>query len=202
MDGYIGEIRIFSFPFAPEGWLECDGSSFFVDDPELNDLFKVIRFTYGGDGKTVFSIPDMRGRVPLGTGSPPDHPSHRYELGEIGGSAEVTLLPTDMPTHLHALMATTSSAQAASPANNVPAKVVLNSSLSPTAPKIYASPAGAPGATLSGLTILPAGQSRPHTNLQPSLPIKFFICFSLDTFWDAGQKQAPSTESELPGGIK
>ena len=59
----LGEIRIFAGNFAPEGWAICDGAMLQIQ--EYGDLYNEIKTRYGGDGRTTFSLPDLRGRAPM-----------------------------------------------------------------------------------------------------------------------------------------
>jgi microcystin-dependent protein len=88
MDGYIGEIVIVAFDFAPRGWACCDGQLLPV--ATNMPLFSLLGFTYGGDGRTNFALPDLRGRVPVGYGRSVDNTT---DLGEKTGAehADVTL---------------------------------------------------------------------------------------------------------------
>jgi microcystin-dependent protein len=64
-DPYLGETRLFAFPFAPSGWLTCAGQ--LVPVEEFPDLFKLIGTTYGGDGTTNFALPNASGPESDGT---------------------------------------------------------------------------------------------------------------------------------------
>lgn len=62
-DAYIGEIRLFPYNFAPEGWILCDGTK--LQTRENMALYSLISTTYGGDGTTNFAVPDLRGKEPI-----------------------------------------------------------------------------------------------------------------------------------------
>ena len=62
-DGITGEIRMFAGDFAPRGWAFCDGQILIIQSNRL--LYSILGTTYGGDGRTTFSLPDLRGRVPI-----------------------------------------------------------------------------------------------------------------------------------------
>src|SRR5215208_939908 len=83
-DVYLGEVRMVAFNYAPDGWTACDGRELAIADNM--PLFELLGTTYGGDGQAAFCVPDLRGRVPLGTGLSDDG-SHYFPLGERGGSA-------------------------------------------------------------------------------------------------------------------
>ena len=80
-EGFIGEIRLFAGNFAPRGWAFCDGQILKISDNAA--LYSIIGTTYGGDGRTSFALPDLRGRVPLHEGQGPRLSNHN--LGQIGG---------------------------------------------------------------------------------------------------------------------
>ncbi len=91
---FIGEIRMFGGSFAPRGWAFCDGQLMSI--MENQTLFSVIGNTYGGDGRTNFGLPDLRGRIPMHPGTSPGL-SH-YNLGERGGQEQAPLQQTTVAT--------------------------------------------------------------------------------------------------------
>jgi microcystin-dependent protein len=104
-DAYIGEIRLISFNYAPDGWLFCQGQMLLVN--QYQALFSLIGTTFGGDGHTYFGLPDLRGRVPVQCGVGPVS----YTLyGQLGGTAPSTMDghalfsisdQSQMPAHSH-----------------------------------------------------------------------------------------------------
>src|SRR6476659_8132198 len=99
---FLSEIRIFSFNFAPRGWATCSGQLLPINQNQA--LFSLLGTAYGGDGRVTFALPDLRGRVPLGTDNLPVGDS--YPIGQSAGSEAVTLAVSQMPPHVHALDAT------------------------------------------------------------------------------------------------
>ena len=95
---YLGEIRIFGFGQTPPAYLPCEGQ--LLDIGDYIRLFNVIGTTFGGDGITTFALPDMRGRIVLGTGS--DAQGNDYPLGTSSGQESVVLNAEQMPQHTHA----------------------------------------------------------------------------------------------------
>src|SRR3954469_8951604 len=93
---YVGEIRIFAGNFAPAGWMFCEGQQLPISEYET--LFNLIGTTYGGDGQSTFALPDLRGPLPV-------HQGNGFTLAETGGVEEVTLTVSQVPTHTHALLA-------------------------------------------------------------------------------------------------
>ncbi len=153
---FIGEIRLFSFNYAPSGWATCDGQLVGINqNPRLYSLIKTL---YGGDGVTNFRLPDLRGRVGMKMG-----PVHKTP-GEVGGEEGHTLLPTEMPLHQHTMMASGTAA-------NVP--VAQGSVLAVSANNPYG-PAPATPVALNTDTI-PSVGGTPHDNMQPFLTINFAI---------------------------
>jgi len=115
-DPFIAQITLFAGNFAPRGWAFCAGQ--ILPIAQNTALFSLLGTTYGGNGQTTFALPDLRGRVPVGTGQGPG--LSNVDLGETGGSESVTLTQSQMPAHSH-LAGVTQAAQAASrPANKVP----------------------------------------------------------------------------------
>ncbi len=153
---YVGEIRMFAGNFAPAGWAFCNGQILPISENEA--LFTLIGTTYGGDGEETFAVPDLRGRVPI-------HQGNGFTMGETVGVEEVTLTINQIPVHSHALLATNSIANDASPGGNLLAQ-------SGTFDPYQALPATVP---MNPNAIAPVGGSQPHTNLQPYLCISYII---------------------------
>ena len=98
---FLGEVRMFSFNFAPKGWAFCNGQLMSIQQNAA--LFSVLGTTFGGNGVQTFQLPNLQSRVPIhwGTG----FSQTPYNLGEIGGEEAHTLLSTEMPPHTHFLKA-------------------------------------------------------------------------------------------------
>ena len=111
---YVGEVRLVGFNFAPAGWLPCSGQTVAIS--EFSTLYNLIGTTYGGNGQTVFGIPDLRGRVPIHQGS---NGTTNYVLGQFGGAEMVLIGLNQYPAHNHALFGSTSSGGSGSPVGNV-----------------------------------------------------------------------------------
>ncbi|CAA6825741.1 MAG: Microcystin dependent protein [uncultured Sulfurovum sp.] len=82
MEPFIGQIMTVGFNFAPQGWAKCDGQLLSISQNEA--LFSLLGTIYGGDGRTTFALPDLRGRVAMGDGQGPGLTSRR--IGEKSGS--------------------------------------------------------------------------------------------------------------------
>jgi microcystin-dependent protein len=99
MEPFIGQIQAFGFNFAPRGWAKCDGQLLPIS--QNSALFSLLGTTYGGDGRTTFALPDLRGRTMLSEGTGPGLSTR--QLGQRGGTETNTLNVTQLPSHNHAL---------------------------------------------------------------------------------------------------
>jgi microcystin-dependent protein len=126
-------------------------------------LFALIGTMYGGDGQTTFGLPDLRSRVPVGTGQGAGLSS--YTIGELVGVETVTLTANQLPAHQHVYSPAASQVEPTStrPDNNYPA---LGG---------YYATTTSSGAPMGAPTLTAAGGSQPHSNLQPFLGINFAI---------------------------
>jgi microcystin-dependent protein len=99
LDPFIAQIVMFGGTFAPRGWALCDGQLLSISS--YSALFSILGTTYGGDGRSTFGLPDLRGRVAIhpGTGSG----LSTYSLGQTGGAEQTTLTTANLPAHSHAL---------------------------------------------------------------------------------------------------
>lgn len=166
MEGYIAQILFFAGNFPPKYWAFCDGQLLGIASNTA--LFSLIGTTFGGNGTTTFALPDFRGRVPVGTGQGPGLPN--ISLGQMFGSSNITLLPTQMPAHTHAASATVAVAStngsSASPAGNILATSGANA---------YGAAANG-AASAATLSLGTAGGSQPFSVQQPTLGVHFVIC--------------------------
>ena len=103
---FVGEIRMFGFGFAPQGWAPCNGQLLPINQNQA--LFSLLGTTYEGDRRTTFALPDMRSRVPAGQGQGPG--LSPYAEGQAGGAETVTLATAQMPGHTHPVKASNSTA--------------------------------------------------------------------------------------------
>lgn len=114
---FIGEITLFAGNFAPRNWALCNGQIMSI--AQNTALFSILGTTYGGNGQTTFALPDLRSRVPIHAGQGPG--LSNYQLGQVGGTENVTLLTSQLPAHSHAVNAVASGGDQASPVGNLPA---------------------------------------------------------------------------------
>ena len=117
-DPLLGEISMFAGNFAPRGWAFCDGQLLPISSNQA--LFSLLGTTYGGDGRTTFALPDLRGRTPIGSRRGPG--LSNYGEGMRGGQEVHVLDQLEMPSHSHAAAATSSSQGTA----NIDAKAILH----------------------------------------------------------------------------
>lgn len=182
MDGFIGEIKAFTFEWAPMGWLPCDGKSYSID--QYPELYALLGNTYGGTDKT-FNVPNLQGRIIINT-DPNDTKtgSEKYKLGSIGGTESVALGITHVPPHSHTFNAATTKT-ATYLANETQAAGNGTSFISnvfehpPTGQNRLAQgyhDTGAPNTPLAQATITPfSGGTAPHENRQPYFVLNYCI---------------------------
>ncbi len=163
MDPFVAEIRIFPFNFAPKGWAFCDGQ--ILPLSQNTALFSLLGTTYGGDGKSNFALPNMQGNAPMHPGQGPGLSLH--DLGETGGTDTVSLLESEIPSHGHALRASSQPGEDASAATEA-----LGRSLGAN---LYQDQLNTNLVTMDDRMIAPAGGDQPHNNLQPYLTLNFCI---------------------------
>ena len=157
---FVGEIRMFAGNFAPHGWAYCDGQLLAVSQNDA--LFSLLGTIYGGDGRTTFGLPDLRGRAAMHAGTGPGLTPRR--LGAKVGEETVTLANHNFPAHNHNIQAVAALADDDSPVGRLPAT--------------SRQPLYAPVGTLTALpvgTIQSVGGGRSHSNMQPWLAINFII---------------------------
>jgi microcystin-dependent protein len=163
---FLAEIRAFGFNFAPKGWAFCDGQTLSIS--QNTALFSLLGTTYGGDGKTTFSLPNMQGLLPIGQGEGPGLSA--YDLGEQGGSDFVTLVESELPTHSHAAQAIAAAGTSASPTSNLWAEPWVPRGRPPA----YSNATGTPIA-LNPVAVGNAGGGQSHENRPPLLVVNFCI---------------------------
>ena len=97
MEPFLGQIMAVGFGFAPRGWTTCDGQ--LLPIAQNSALFSLLGTTYGGDGRTTFGLPDLRGRSIVGRGQGAG--LSNISWGQRGGSETTTLLANNLPAHSH-----------------------------------------------------------------------------------------------------
>jgi microcystin-dependent protein len=157
-DYFIGQIMLGGFNFAPRNFAMCNGQTLPIN--QYQAVFALLGTVYGGNGTTNFQLPDMRGRTPVGYGGD-------YSIGNTFGVEGVTLNTSQMPSHVHAINATTAAGALRDPNNSIYG--------TPASGMAYANASS--GATqLTAQQMQNAGNSQPHSNLQPYNVLNFSMC--------------------------
>lgn len=166
---YLGEIKIISWNFPPQGWSFCNGQQLPINQNQA--LFSLFGTTYGGNGQTTFALPNFQGRVPV-------HQGNGFVMGQQGGENAHTVIISEMPAHNHFVQSDTAtaatsnqSAPAATEVFGLALGVPSSGATFPVSP--YG--AGAPAAALAPQTIGSTGGSQPHSNQQPYLTLNFIV---------------------------
>ena len=199
----LASIQLFTGNFAPRGWAFCDGQILPIS--QNTALFSLLGTTYGGDGRTTFALPDLRGRAPIGPRT--GHGLTPRRLGELGGQEEHTLITPEMPSHTHIATATsggggtapidataTLHADSTGATNNPDGKFIANvPNVGPNTVKSYGGTAdiemATDAVTVSGtvnLATIPApsvavgttGGGLAHNNMQPFLAVNYIIAIT------------------------
>ncbi len=166
MDPFIGQIIMFGGNFAPRGWALCDGQLLQIS--QFQALFSILGTTYGGDGRTTFGLPDLRGRVSVHPGNGPGLSS--YNLGQKGGAEQVTLNTTQIPAHNHLVSCVSANGNQGAPAGHIPAGESV------AAASVW-SDANADG-TMKSSMIQNTGGNKQHENRQPYQAVNYIIALT------------------------
>jgi microcystin-dependent protein len=157
---YLGQIMLTGFGFAQRGFALCNGQLMAINQNAA--LFSLLGTQYGGNGQSTFALPDMRGVTPTGSTIP-------TQVGQRGGSENVTLISSTMPQHTHLVMANTQTATVKNPANatyaSTPSETLYGASNNNIVP-------------INPAQIFPVGGNSPHDNMQPYLVINFNIALT------------------------
>jgi microcystin-dependent protein len=156
-DPFLGEIRIMSFGFAPQGWALCNGQLLPINQDQA--LFSLLGTMYGGDGRVNFALPDLRGRAPMYIGG-------GFTQGSSFGEYNHTVTQSEMPAHSHFVRASANPATTSTPDTSV--------GLSASAGAFAYSPPNNL-VTMAPNMFSNVGGSQPHSNRQPYLVLSFCI---------------------------
>lgn len=162
---FIGEVRMFAGNFAPRGWALCDGQLLPISSNTA--LFSILGTTYGGDGRTSFGLPDLRGRFPMHPGNGPGLTTR--QLGQKSGQETVTLTANQIPSHTHTavMQADSGVGDSDDPTGKVPAR---NASSTP----VY-SDSSTVALDSSAVVVGSGGGGQPHNNMPPFLCVNYII---------------------------
>jgi len=154
---FLAEIRMMGFNFAPRGWAFCDGQILPINQNQ--SLYSLLGTIYGGDGRTSFALPDLRGRTPIHVGQDTGSP---FTEGQKGGEETHTLAASEMPQHNHSVNTSSTDGNAPIPIDNTLGG--YNNGYNN-------------GTNLVGLTneVANAGGGQAHNNMQPTMVVNFCI---------------------------
>ncbi|MEA2002925.1 MAG: tail fiber protein [Actinomycetota bacterium] len=161
---FVGEIRMFAGTFAPRGWALCDGQLLAISQNDA--LFSLFGTIYGGDGRTTFGLPELRGRLPIHFGSGPGLTSR--SIGSKSGAETETISAATLTAHSHTYQASTDIADESDPSANVLAQPAAASTYFP----------GVPTVGLAGTAVESVGGSQSHANLMPFLCVNFIVALT------------------------
>lgn len=168
MDPFVGEIKMFAFGFVPQGYAACDGTIMQVSQNQaLNSL---IYNQFGGDGRTTFALPDMRGRAPMNFSTMRPFPGQVTSIVKVadkGGAETVTLGLNQTPIHTHQAYG----ANAAATKSAVKGNLIAQPS---GGINIYA-PAASAVISLNPASITASPTPTGHNNMQPYSVVNFCI---------------------------
>jgi microcystin-dependent protein len=173
MDELMGCIKLFAGNFAPKGYMLCNGQLLSI--AQNTALFSILGTSYGGDGVQTFALPNLMGRVAVGTDT-----QGQYPLGSIAGSPTTTLNSQQLPAHVHSGSGTIS----VSPANStdsVPVKGMSIAVPGSSVARVFTGTLGFATSTptidlTSNITTGPAGSNLPVPIMQPYLAMNYIIC--------------------------
>jgi microcystin-dependent protein len=163
---YLGELRIMPFGFAPEGWALCNGQLMAIDTNPA--LFSLLGTTYGGDGHQTFGLPNLQGRVPIGTGN-------GVKLGQQLGDYTHALTEAEMPAHTHVMQGKAATATTAIPDESV--SLAQGRSTGPGTPEVDIFGTGAAAVSFFRDAVTVNGSGEEHDNRQPYLAMS--ICIAI-----------------------
>jgi microcystin-dependent protein len=178
-DAFLGEVKLFAGNFAPRGWAFCDGQQIAIS--QNTALFALLGSTYGGDGRTTFALPDLRGRVVVGprrgTGL------SNFIAGQQGGSQTNTLNTSQLPSHSHTasgvIRASSAKATTKDPTGNYFASAIQVSGRDINEVSSYAPTKNVDmNADAINVTVGTTGSGVEFNNLQPFLAINYIICLN------------------------
>jgi microcystin-dependent protein len=155
-DPFLGEIKIVSFNYAPQGWAFCNGQQLPINQNQA--LFSLLGTMYGGNGQTTFALPDLRGQTPI-------HVGNSHTQGEKGGSTSVTISQQTMAQHMHFMNVTNDVGTAPNPGSGVILSKSVANSYGGATNLVAMNPAS------TG----PVGGSQAHNNMMPYLVLNFCI---------------------------
>lgn len=175
MEEFIGVVKLFAGNFAPRGWALCNGQILSI--AQNSALFSILGTTYGGNGQTTFALPNLQGTVALGAGN---GGGSNYVLGQVAGTPTVSILTTNLPSHVHAGPGKIS-VSATSASDSVPVAGASIAAPGSFISRVFTPTLGFATATpsvdlTSNVTTGAAGGNIPISVMQPYLALTYIIC--------------------------
>ncbi|WP_248797902.1 phage tail protein [Pseudomonas sp. MWU13-2105] len=186
MEVFLGNIQMFGFNFAPNGWALCNGQ--ILPLSQYQALFAVMGTTYGGNGQSTFGLPNLQSRIPICQGTGLGLTTR--VMGEFNGTESVSVLSSNLPPQViptTGLTVNTTVNLASVPSNPVNAPTTTNAYIGASAPagppsaSIYSDAQGASPVALKGVTSTIAGTlstpggGLPLGTMNPFLAVNFSI---------------------------
>ena len=175
MNGFIGEMRLFGGNFAPRNWAFCDGQLLPIS--QNTALFSILGTIYGGDGRTTFQLPDLRGRAAIESGTGPGLLT--YNQGSRSGQEQTTLTSLTMPNHNHVFASAQLNAAPGDGTTGVAdGNALAHEARGNSVPDIYNAnpPSVAMHAGSVELTAQNTGNGVAYNNRQPYIALRYIIC--------------------------
>jgi len=160
---FLAEVKIVGFNFAPRGWAFCDGQILPINQNQ--SLYSLLGTNYGGDGRTSFGLPEMRGRTPTHVGSPPSG-GQAFQLGIKSGEETHTLTTAEIPAHRHSYSASSDNATGVDP---------TGLALSRARERTYGPYNAANKTAMGDMMLAKTGGSQGHQNMQPYITLNYVI---------------------------
>ena len=171
---FVGQVMMTGFNFAPKYFAQCNGQLLPISQNQA--LFSLLGTQFGGNGTTNFALPDLRGRTPIGFGNSADSgwqpPS--VQMGQAGGTENVTLQQNNLPSHGHVMNAVNTDGTSRVPAN----QFFATSANRQTPPAQLYAAAGSGAVLMNSQSLAAGGGGQPHPNMQPYNTINFCIALS------------------------
>ncbi len=162
-EAYLGDIKLTAINFNQRNWTSCEGQLLPISQNQA--LFSLLGTQYGGDGRTTFGLPDLRGRVPIGQGNGPG--LSNYFQGNQGGLETTTLSTSNLPPHNHPVNGIVEDGDSASPTGTLPAGTKLLD-------KEYST--GGTATTMNANMVGNTGNGTAANNMQPYVTLRYVIC--------------------------
>lgn len=178
---YLGEIRVFSYERIPKDWLPCNGQLLPVQ--QYQALYGLLGNMYGGDGKTNFQLPDLRGRTILSYGYYRQDPQFQFRQGQAAGTETVTLTEANLPAHTHPFTIMQQSGTALLDSTKPAYRTAITNvpQISSEAINTFVPSLGGNTTALHPSSISYTGSNQPHTNMMPFLPLT--VCIATAGEW-------------------